>query len=186
MMGMHRCGGHGLGGIGMLWIRRVIPGPVGPALVPVGSLVLAPHCDACGPRLLGSSACAIAQGLTTERTQETALSSLAIRQQGASAGVLEDLAPESASCFQHLAVLPSTVHIPQHTCRPLHEDHGPALRRVRRDLLRDSRGECISCEALWQTRRRQGKQAQRFLRHCAALANERCGCCSRPRAVSPR
>jgi hypothetical protein len=162
MIGMNLCGGHGLCGVGMLWIRRLIPGPFGPALVPLGSFVLEPHFDAFGQRLLGSSSFAVAQGLTTELKQDTAISSLAIRQQGEIAGLLDDLAQESYSFFKHLAVFPSTVHVPQKTCRPIHEDNGPSLRLVRRDLLMDSRVEFISFNELLQKLMRQGKEEQSF------------------------
>ena len=164
MIGMHLCGGHGLGGVGMLWIRRLIPGPFGPALVPLGSFVLEPHFDAFGQRLLGSSSFAVAQGLTTELKQETTISSLAIRQQGEIAGLLDDLAQESYSFFKQLTVFPSTVHVPQKTGRPIHEDNGPSLRLVRRDLLMDSRVEFISFNDLWEKLVGQGKQQQRFFK----------------------
>src|SRR5499427_10692018 len=109
MIGMNLCGGHGLCGVGMLWIRRLIPGPFGSALVPLGSFVLEPHFDAFGQRLLGSSSFTGAQGLTTELKQETAIASLAIRQQGEIAGLLDDLTQEPHGFLKHLTVFPSTV-----------------------------------------------------------------------------
>jgi hypothetical protein len=148
--------------VGMLWIGRLIFGPFGPTLVPLGSFVLEPHFDAFGQRLLGASSFAVAQGLPTELKQDTAISSLAIRQQGEIAGLRDDLAQESYSFFQQLAVFPSTVHVPNKTCRPIHEDNGPSLRLVRRDLLMDSRVEFISFNELLQKLMRQGKQEQSF------------------------
>ena len=162
MIGMHLCGGNRLCGVGMLGIRRLIPGPCGTARMPLGSFGLEPHFDAFAQRLLRASSLAMTQGLTTQLTQETALSSLAIRQQGESAGLLDDLAQESHSFFKQLAIFPSTAHIPKKTCRPIHEDNGPSLRLVRRDLLMDSRVEFISCNELLQKLMRQGKQEQSF------------------------
>jgi hypothetical protein len=100
--------------------------------------------------------------LTTQLKQEIAIASLAIRQQGEIARLLDDLAQESYSFFKQRAVFPSTVHVPQKTCRPIHENNGPSLRLVRCDLLVDSRIEFISFDELLQKLMRQGKQEQGF------------------------
>ena len=163
MLGMPRCGGPRRGGVGMRWIRCVILGSLGPALMPWCSLVRAPPFDALAPRLLWASALARPQGLSPPRQQATPLSSLASRQPGESAGGLEDLAPESESFFPPLAVWTSTAPGPKKTCRPRQEDQGPSWRRVRCTLLVDSRVSCLSFKKLWQPLRRQGTQAQGFL-----------------------
>ena len=138
MIVMNLFGGKRLFGVGMLWIRVLVFGPFGTALMPLRPFILEPYFDAFGQRLLWSPSLAIAQGLTTQLKQETAISSLAIRQQGEIAGLLDDLAQESNSFFKQLAVFPSTVHVPNKTCRPIHEYNGPSLRLVRRDLLMDT------------------------------------------------
>ena len=104
----------------------------------------------------------MAQGLTTQRNQETPIPPLPIGQQRQIARLLDDLTQEPHGFFKHRAVFPSTGHVPQKTCRPLHEDNGPSLRLVRRDLLLDSRVECISFNKLLQKLMRQGKQEQGF------------------------
>lgn len=89
--------------------------------------MLEPHCDAFGQRLLWASSCAGVPGLMTQVKQETPRALLAIGQQGQIARVLDDLPQEPHGFFQHLPVLPSTVHVPQKTGRPIHEHHGPSL-----------------------------------------------------------
>ena len=130
--------------------------------MPLGPFVLQPYFDAFGQRLLWSSSFASAQGLATQLKQETPIPPLAIGQQCQIACVLDDLAQETHGFFKHLAVFPSTVHVPNKTCRPIHEDNGPSLRLVRRDLLLDSRVEFISFNKLLQKLMRQGKQEQGF------------------------
>ena len=101
MIGMNLCGGYRLCGVGMLCIRGLIFGPFGTALIPLRPFVLEPHFDAFAQRLLWASSLAIPQGFTTQLKQETAIASLAIRQQGEIAGLLDDLAQESNSFFKN-------------------------------------------------------------------------------------
>ena len=82
--------------------------------------MLEPHFDAFGQRLLWPSSFAGAQGLTTQFKQETPIALLAIGQQRQIACLLDDLAQQPHGFFKHLAVFPSTVHVPQKTGRPIH------------------------------------------------------------------
>ena len=81
--------------------------------MPLGPFILEPHFDALGQRLLWSSSFAVAQGLTTPRKQKTPIPPLPISQQRQIARLLDDLAQQPHGFFQHLAVFPSTVHVPQ-------------------------------------------------------------------------
>ena len=164
MVGMHLCGGQRLCGVGMLWIRCLIPGPFGTALMPLGPFILEPPFDALRQRLLGASAFASAQGLTTELKQETSIAPLAIGQQRQITRLLDDLTQEPHGFFKHLAVFPSTVHVPQKTGRPIHQHHGPALGRVRGDLLMHSGGQLIAFNELLQKLMRQGEQEEGFFK----------------------
>src|SRR6266436_7068400 len=78
MIGMHLCGSHRLGSVGMLWIRRLILRPFGTSPMPLGPFVLQPYFDAFGQRLLWSSSFASAQGLATQLKQETPIPPFAI------------------------------------------------------------------------------------------------------------
>ena len=127
MIGMDIFGSHRLSRVGMLWIRRLIFRLFGTSPTPLGPFVLEPHFDAFGQCLLGSSSFAIVQGLTTQLNQETPLAPLPIGQQRHIARLLDDLAPQPHSFFKHLAVFPSTVHVPQKTGRPIHQHHRPSL-----------------------------------------------------------
>ena len=60
MIGMNIFAGHRLYRVGMLWIRGLIFRPFAPALMPLRPLILQPHFDAFGQRLLWSSSLASA------------------------------------------------------------------------------------------------------------------------------
>ena len=66
MIGMNLFDGNRLCGVGMLWIRGLVFGPFGTALMPLRPFILEPYFDAFGQRLLWSPSLAIAQGLTTQ------------------------------------------------------------------------------------------------------------------------
>jgi hypothetical protein len=53
MIGMNLCNGKRLCGVGMLWIRSLVFGPFGAALMPLRPFVLEPHFDTFAERLLG-------------------------------------------------------------------------------------------------------------------------------------
>jgi hypothetical protein len=74
--------------------------------------------------------------------------------------LLDDVTQETHGIFTHLAVLPSTVQIPQKTRRPLHQYHRPAWGRVWGDFLVDPRVQLIPFDDLWQELMRQGKQEE--------------------------
>jgi hypothetical protein len=95
--------------------------------MPLGPFVLQPYFDAFGQRLPWSASFASAQGLATQLKQETPIPPLAIGQQRQIACVLDDLAQETHGFFEHLAVFPSTMHVPQKTGRPIHQHHRPSL-----------------------------------------------------------
>ena len=156
-MGMNILSGHRLGSIGMLWVRRLIFRPFGPSLVPLGAFVLEPHFDAFGQRLLGASSFAGAQGLTTQLKSETPIPPLPIGQQRQITRLLDDLTQEPHGFFKHLAVFPSTVHVPKKTGRPIHQHHGPSLGRVWGDLLMHSGVQLIAFNDLLQKLMRQGE-----------------------------
>jgi len=118
--------------------------------MPLCALVLEPYFDAFGQRLLGSSSFASAQGLTTQLKQETPIPPLPVGQQRQITRLLDDLTPEPHGFFTHLAVFPSTGHIPQKTGCPIHPHHGPSLGRVWGDLLMHSGGQLIAFNDLLQ------------------------------------
>ena len=127
MIGMDIFGSNRLSRVGMLWIRRLIFRPFGTSPTPLGPFVLEPHFDAFGQRLLWASSFAGAQGLTTQLKQETPIPPLPIGQECQIARLLDDLTQETHGFFKHLAVFPSTVHVPQKTGRPIHQHHRPSL-----------------------------------------------------------
>jgi len=127
MIRMHIFGSHRLGRVGMLWRRCLILRPFGTSPTPLGPFVLEPHSDALGQRLLWSSSFAIAQGLTPQLKQETPIAPLPLGQQRQSARLLDDLAQQPHGFFQHLAVFPSTGHVPQKTGRSIHHHYRPSL-----------------------------------------------------------
>ena len=127
MIGMHLLGSHRLGSVGMLWIGRLILRPFGTSLMPLCPFGLQPYFDAFGQRLLWASSFASAQGLATQLKQETPIPPLAIGQQRQIACVFDDLAQETHGFFEHLAVFPSTMHVPKKTGRPIHQHHRPSL-----------------------------------------------------------
>src|SRR5215217_977579 len=112
MIGMHLCGSNRLCSVGMLGIRCLICRPFGTSPTPLGPLVLEPHFDAFGQRLLWASSCALVPCLTTQLKQETPIAPLSISQQRQIARLLDDLAQQPHGFFQHLAFFPSTVHVP--------------------------------------------------------------------------
>ena len=120
MIGMNLGSGHRLGGVGMLWIGRLIPGSFATALMLLRPFVLQPPFDTFGERLLWASSFAGAPGLTPQLTQETPIPPLPIGQQRQITCVLADLAQEPHGFLKHLAVFPSTVHVPKKTARPIH------------------------------------------------------------------
>ena len=162
LIGMHLCGRHRLGSVGMLWIGRLIPRPFGTSLMPLCPLILQPYFDALGPRLPWSSSCASAQGLTPQLNQETPLPPFAIGQERQIAGGLDDLAQKTHGFSKHLAVFPATMPVPQQTGRPLHQHHRPSVGRVRADLLMHAGVQLIPCNELWQKLMRQSEQAECF------------------------
>ena len=127
MIRMHIFGSHRLGRVGMLWRRCLILRPFGTSPTPLGPFVLEPHSDALGQRLLWSSSFAIAQGLTPQLKQETPIAPLPLGQQRQIARLLDDLAQQPHGFFQHLAVFPSTGHVPQKTGRSIHHHYRPSL-----------------------------------------------------------
>ena len=127
VIGMNILSGHRLCGVGMLWIWCLVFRPFGPALMPLCAFVLEPHFDAFGQRLPWSSSFAGVEGLTTEFKQETPIPPLPIGQQRQITRLLNDLTQQPHGFFQHLAIFPSTVHVPQKTGRPIHQHHGPSL-----------------------------------------------------------
>ena len=164
MIGMNICAGYRLYRVRMLGIRRLIFRPFGTSPTPLGPLVLEPHFDAFGQRLLGSSSFAIVQGLTTQLKQETPIAPLPIGQQRQIARLLDDVAQQPHGFFEHLAVFPSTVHVPQKTGRPIHQHHRPSLGRVRGDLLMPSGVQLIAFNDLLQKLMRQGEQEECFFK----------------------
>ena len=132
--------------------------------MPLRPVILEPHFDAFGQRLLGSSSFTGAQGLTTQLKQETPIPPLPIGQQRQITCLLDDLTQEPHSFFKHLAVFPSTVHVPQKTCRPIHQHHRPSLGRVRGDLLMHSGVQLIAFNDLLQKLMRQGEQEEGFFK----------------------
>ena len=95
--------------------------------MPLRPFILEPHFDAFGQRLPWSSSFAGVEGLTTEFKQETPIPPLPIGQQRQITRLLNDLTQQPHGFFQHLAIFPSTVHVPQKTGRPIHQHHGPSL-----------------------------------------------------------
>jgi hypothetical protein len=124
-----------VGGVGRCWRGRWLWWPCGASLRPWCSWVLAPHGHAWGPRLLGAASGPVAQGLPTQHPHAMPLPPLPSSPQRQRARVLEDLTQETPRVCQHLAVLASPWHGPQHTCRPLPHHHRPSLGLVRRPLL---------------------------------------------------
>ena len=51
----------------------------------------------------------------------------AIGQQRQIACVLDDVTQEAHGIFKQLAVFTSTLHVPQKTCRPIHQHNRPSL-----------------------------------------------------------
>jgi hypothetical protein len=162
MMGMHLLRSHRRGRVGMLWRRGWILWPFGPALMPVCAFVLEPHWDACGPRRLGASSLAVAQGLTTQLTQETPLPPLPIGPQRQITCWLHDVTHETPRVCKQRAIFASTVQLPQQTCRPIHPHHRPSLGRVRGDLRMHSGGQRIAFHDLREKLMRQGEQPEEF------------------------
>jgi hypothetical protein len=138
MLGMHIGRGHRLGGVGMLWIGRLIPWSFATALMPLRPFILEPHFDAFGERLLWVSSFAVAQGLTTQFKQETPIALLSIGQQCQIACLLDNLAQETHGFFQHLPFFSSTVHVPQKAGRSIHQDDRPSLGLIGSHILVDA------------------------------------------------
>ena len=106
-MGRPRMGRHRLGRVGRRWRRGWIGRPLGPSPRPVCPWVLAPHCDACGPRLRGASACAVAPGLPTQRHHTPPLPPLPIGQERPSARRRAALAQATQGVVPSRAVVPA-------------------------------------------------------------------------------
>jgi len=104
----------------MLWIGGLIFRPFGPALMPLRPLILQPHFDPLSQGFLWAPPLTSPESFATQLKQETPIAPLAIGQQRQIACVLDDLAQETHRIFKQLAVFPSTVHVPQKTCRPIH------------------------------------------------------------------
>ena len=136
--------------MGVFWIRRLIFWPFGTALMPLRPFVLESHFDAFAERLLGPPPLARPQGFTAQLKQETPIAPLPIGQQGQITRLLDDLTQEPHGFFKHLAVFATTVHLPQKTCRPIHQHHRPSLGRVRGDLLVHSGVQLIAFNDLLQ------------------------------------
>jgi hypothetical protein len=132
--------------------------------MPLCPFVLQPYFDALGQRLPWSSSFASAQGLATQLKQETPIPPFAIGQERQITRLLDDLTQEPHGFFKHLAVFPSTVHVPQKTGRPIHQHHRPSLGRVRGDLLMHSPVQLITFNELLQKLMRQSEQEERFFK----------------------
>jgi hypothetical protein len=100
MIGRNIGSGNRLGGVGMLWIGRLIFWPFGASLMPLCSFVLESYFDTFGQRLLWASSFAGAQGLTTQLEQEIPLPPLPIGQERQITRLLDDLAQETYGVFK--------------------------------------------------------------------------------------
>src|SRR5262249_53829143 len=128
---------------GMVGRRLLVLRPFGTLSMPLCPFVLQPPFATFGQRLLWASSFAGAQGLTTQCKQETPLPPLPIGQQRQITRLLDDLAQQPHGFSKHLAVFPSTVHVPQKTCCPIHQHHRPSLGLGRSNILLDPRKQLI-------------------------------------------
>lgn len=149
-MGRPRMGRHRLGRVGRRWRRGWIGRPLGPSPRPVCPWVLAPHCDACGPRLRGASACAVAPGLPTQRHHTPPLPPLPIGQERPSARRRAALAQATQGVVPSRAVVPAPGPRPPQAGRALQPHARPALGLLWRPRLVDAWRPRSACEQRWE------------------------------------
>src|SRR5215510_6228017 len=120
MIRMNLCGRKRLCSVGMLWIRGLILGAFATALMPLRPFILEPHFHAFAQGLFRSTSLASAKYCTTDLKQETPIAPFTIGQERQVTCLLDDITQQMHCLFKKLAILASTLHLPQKTAGSVH------------------------------------------------------------------